>query len=85
MLNTNRFNEAYVAIGSFSPITVLMMLIAPREVISDMPVGSALAGSARAMLLAFTLLATGAYAAIVWSLYGSMVKNFDMTIRKQSR
>ena len=26
-----------------------------------------------------------AYAAIVWAMYKSMVKNFDMTIRKQSR
>ena len=29
--------------------------------------------------------AIGAYAAVVWSMYRSMVKNFDMTIRKQSR
>ena len=32
----------------------------------------------------FTLVAVGAYTAIVWTMYTSMVKNFDMTIRKQS-
>lgn len=85
LLGSGRFNEAYVAIGAFSPITVIMMLIAPAEVISDVSVGASLAGAARAMLLVFTAVATGGYAALVWSLYGSMVKNFDMTIRKQSR
>ena len=29
--------------------------------------------------------AVGAYTLIVWSMYKSMVKNFDMTIRRQSR
>ena len=29
--------------------------------------------------------AVAAYAAIVWAMYKSMVKNFDMTIRRQSR
>jgi hypothetical protein len=29
--------------------------------------------------------AVGVYALIVWSMYKSMVKNFDMTIRRQSR
>jgi len=29
--------------------------------------------------------AVAAYSAIVWAMYKSMVKNFDMTIRKQSR
>ena len=36
-------------------------------------------------MLVFTLVAVGAYAAVVWTMYVSMVKNFDMTIRKQSR
>ena len=85
LLSSGRFQEAYVAISSFSPITVIMLLIAPTEIISDPSVGSALEGTARALLLVFGLAATGAYAALVWSLYGSMVKNFDMTIRKQSR
>ena len=41
--------------------------------------------SGRLMIIFFTLVAVGAYTAIVWSMYTSMVKNFDMTIRRQSR
>jgi hypothetical protein len=85
LLSNTTFNEAYVAIGSFSPVTMLMLLIAPKEAISDPNVGANLAGSPRLLMLVFTLAATAAYAAIVWTMYVSMVKNFDMTIRKQSR
>ena len=41
--------------------------------------------TARFMVAITSWIATGAYAAIVWAMYKSMVKNFDMTIRKQSR
>jgi hypothetical protein len=37
-------------------------------------------GSARIVVLVFSWIATGVYALIVWSMYKSMVKNFDMTI-----
>ena len=39
----------------------------------------------RFLLFLFGWIATGGYALVVWSMYKSMVKNFDMTIRKQSR
>ena len=39
----------------------------------------------RVIILIFSWIATGLYALLVWTLYKSMVKNFDMTIRKQSR
>ena len=39
----------------------------------------------RVVVFFFAWIATAAYAAIVWQMYKSMVKNFDMTIRKQSR
>jgi hypothetical protein len=32
-----------------------------------------------------SLFMLAAYAAAIWAMYRSMVKNFDMTIRKQSR
>ena len=49
-------------------------------------VSIALAGFAAPVLSAVLLwVAAGAYALVVWSMYKSMVKNFDMTIRKQSR
>ena len=85
LLSNVHFNDAFVAIASFSPMTVLIMLIAPREVVSDPAVGNNLIAGSRVLLIVFTLIATGAYAAIVWAMYGSMVKNFDMTIRKQYR
>ena len=42
-------------------------------------------GLARIVLFIFSYAAVGAYMLIVWSMYKSMVKNFDMTIRRQSR
>ena len=74
-----------LAAGSFSPFTLMQMLIAPSttggnyaEITSDDMTG-------RVEIIFFTLFAVGAYTAIVWSMYTSMVRNFDMTIRKQSR
>lgn len=79
-------NWPAVAAGCFSPFTLMQMLIAP---------GTAGAGtfaditgedmSGRVVIVIFTLIAIGAYTGIVWSMYTSMVKNFDMTIRRQSR
>ena len=40
---------------------------------------------ARFAVLSCGLIATAAYAAVVWGMYKSMVKNFDMTIRRQQR
>ena len=85
ILSNRNFSDAYVAVASFSPMTVLTMLIAPGEAIAASSVSENLTASSRLMLIGFTVLSTSAYAAIVWAMYGSMVKNFDMTIRKQSR
>ena len=41
--------------------------------------------AARVFMFVSALAATAAYAAVVWAMYKSMVKNFDMTIRRQSR
>jgi ABC-type transport system involved in multi-copper enzyme maturation permease subunit len=75
-------------VGSFSPFTVLTVLIDPTGFggeafgASSTPADVA---SARIVVLIFSWIATGVYALIVWSMYKSMVKNFDMTIRRQSR
>jgi hypothetical protein len=37
------------------------------------------------LVFIFSWLATAAYAVVVWTMYKSMVTNFDMTIRRQSR
>ncbi|MDB5297931.1 MAG: hypothetical protein JWO31_3914, partial [Phycisphaerales bacterium] len=41
--------------------------------------------SARTWVGIVTVIAVGVYVAVVWQMYTGMVKNFDMTIRKQSR
>jgi len=74
--------------GSFSPFTLVTLLVNPRQFAAETfgyngdP--SNLAG-ARMLVFIFGWAATGAYTLIVWAMYKSMVKNFDMTIRRQSR
>ncbi len=73
-------------VGSFSPFTVLTVLIDPVQFGgSEFATGSTGVTSARIVVFVFSWIATGVYALIVWSMYKSMVKNFDMTIRRQSR
>ncbi len=82
-------NEIGVVIGSFSPFTILTILIDPYQfaggVFNPNPGQIDNSGGARFLMCAFTVVAVGAYTAVVWSMYRSMVKNFDMTIRRQSR
>jgi hypothetical protein len=83
---TRGTGEASLVLGSFSPFTVLTILVDPARYggTSFDPVeGDASTG--RVIILIFSWIATGLYALLVWTLYKSMVKNFDMTIRKQSR
>ena len=75
------------AFAAFSPFTVMTVLIAPDFVESDL-LDTGTPDEifvARVVVLLFTLLAVAAYTGVVWSLYRSMVKNFDMTIRRQHR
>jgi TRAP-type C4-dicarboxylate transport system permease small subunit len=82
-------SELTAAIAVFSPFTLLTILIDPQQF-----AGSAFQHSAGAnydpsgtRIVAFVvcLIALAVYAVGIWSMYKSMVKNFDMTIRKQSR
>ena len=78
-----------VIAGAFSPFTLLTMLIDPYNYaahafgLDATDQGSEF--SARMISLIFSFVAVGGYTFIVFSMYKSMVKNFDMTIRKQSR
>lgn len=79
-------NQMALIAGSFSPFTLMQMLIDPyasgqnfRNLTPDE------LGTARITVFVTTLVAVGIYVAIVWQMYTGMVKNFDMTIRKQSR
>jgi len=74
-----------VIFGSFSPFTLVTMLVNPLQYAPD-----AFGDPDNWMLVRITLFISGwvavaVYALIVWAMYKSMVKNFDMTIRKQSR
>lgn len=75
--------------GSFSPFTLMTLLIDPRSFASEQfgfNTGDPTATSGpRILVFVFGWIATGAYTLVVWGMYKSMVKNFDMTIRKQSR
>jgi hypothetical protein len=89
LLGPNGSGQVGIVAGGFSPFTLLTMLIDPKDF-----AGRAFGldgvrendlGSARVIAFVSALIAIGAYSAVVWSMYKSMVKNFDMTIRKQSR
>lgn len=74
-------------IGSFSPFTVMTMEIDPYEfAAAAFPAAEPnTIFWSRIWVLVISFVAVAAYAALVGAMYRSMVKNFDMTIRKQSR
>jgi hypothetical protein len=82
-------NQIGLVLGSFSPFTLLTLLINPYEFAGELFGVNQSYGSdetnSRVLMFFFTFVAVGAYTAVVWSMYRSMVKNFDMTIRRQSR
>jgi len=77
-----------LVISGFSPFTVLTMLIDPYHfggrLIDNTTTAADISGY-RWWLFVSSWASIGAYTAIVWTMYKSMVKNFDMTIRRQSR
>ena len=72
-------------VGSFSPFTVLTLLIDPYHFAERQFGDESSIAAARGVIFVFAWAATAAYAAAVWAMYKSMVRNFDMTIRKQSQ
>jgi ABC-type transport system involved in multi-copper enzyme maturation permease subunit len=81
--------DAAVAISSVSPFTLLGLLINPQAVNSNFhpsnPSWASDLADARVLIFIGSWIAIGIYTAVVWAMYTSMVKNFDMTIRRQSR
>jgi ABC-type Na+ efflux pump permease subunit len=71
--------------GSFSPFTLMTVLINPWKFATDIYSHGDDEFRNRAIVFVFGWAAVAAYAGVVWAMYKSMVKNFDMTIRKQSR
>ncbi|HMB95708.1 MAG TPA: hypothetical protein VKK61_06680, partial [Tepidisphaeraceae bacterium] len=77
----------HLILSGFSPFTLLAVLINPY-IVADRTFGATSRvdiNSARLFMFISAFAATAAYAAVVWVMYKSMVKNFDMTIRRQSR
>jgi ABC-type transport system involved in multi-copper enzyme maturation permease subunit len=88
--NPGSTNEAAVVAGSFSPFTLLGLLINPQATVPSLdprtnPAWAIDLNNIRVLIFIAAWVAVGVYTAIVWAMYASMVKNFDMTIRRQSR
>jgi ABC-type Na+ efflux pump permease subunit len=83
LLNTRDVGPFAVFLGSFSPFTLMSMLINPYQF--DRVFEGDDQSTNRITIFISTLAAVAAYTAIVFALYRSMVKNFDMTIRRQQR
>ena len=80
--------EMSVAAAVFSPFTMITLLIDPYDFggrAFDPLIADADPTGARVTAFIMCIAAIAAYALLVWSMYRSMVKNFDMTIRKQAR
>ena len=73
-----------VAGAAFSPFTLLMVLIDPRLFSNRLFIGHDTLAE-RTQLFFLALVSVGVYTWIVYAMYKSMVKNFDMTIRRQQR
>jgi ABC-type Na+ efflux pump permease subunit len=75
-----------LAIGCFSPFTLMALLINPREIAGENFYGESNLGATDSRLMVFFAgwVAIALYAFSVWGMYKSMVKNFDMTIRRQA-
>jgi ABC-type transport system involved in multi-copper enzyme maturation permease subunit len=88
LLNEMRSEGGFALIvGSFSPFTLLTVLIDPWSYggrMYESGISSEIM-TGRVLVFIFSWLATAAYAVVVWTMYKSMVTNFDMTIRRQSR
>jgi ABC-type Na+ efflux pump permease subunit len=75
-----------VVLGALSPFTLVMLLIDPQQYGGpDYAPGSTTEASVRLWVVLISWLAIGLYGLGVWTMYKSMVTNFDMTIRRQSR
>jgi len=70
--------------GSFSPFTLMTLLINPYQFATSTFTDPDQSGN-RLVIFISSLVAVGAYTSVVWAMYRSMVKNFDMTIRRQQR
>jgi hypothetical protein len=85
MVSSRQLEFMGLVVGSFSPFTLMTVMIDPRRFADAVFEDPENWVRNRVILFFFGWGAVAAYAALVWTMYKSMVKNFDMTIRKQSR
>jgi hypothetical protein len=78
-------NLVGLVIASISPFTAMAMLLNPAAFGLVDAVNSGDVAVGRWIVFATGWIVVIIYAGIVWSMYTSMIKSFDMTIRKQSR
>lgn len=86
----NKFPVFGIVVSSFSPFTGVAMMINPMVIaetsfLDSGPAGAngVSAGIGRLVMFCSFLVACVVYCSIVWAMYRSMVRNFDMIIRKQ--
>ena len=85
ILDMRDSGSAALFVGSFSPFTLLTMLVNPYDFAEHAFQTETDTPGNRVTILISTVIAVGIYTAVVWGMYKSMVKNFDMTIRRQQR
>lgn len=83
-LNFRNGGVVSLVVSSFSPFTVLTLLINPQQFAPGIMASGDLITD-RLTVFCSSMVAVAIYAGIVYAMYTSMVKNFDMTIRRQSR
>jgi ABC-type transport system involved in multi-copper enzyme maturation permease subunit len=71
-------------LAAFTPFTAIRYLVDPRGLFATTREFTLGAAEARVAALFGSTVATILYAFIVWRLYAGLVRNFDMTLRKQS-
>lgn len=76
--------EAGAFLAAFTPFTAMRFLVDPAALFDSNKSFVAGAGAARVAALIGSVTATTLYAFIVWRTYTGLVRNFDMTLRKQS-
>jgi ABC-type transport system involved in multi-copper enzyme maturation permease subunit len=87
VLDSSSAGPIATVISGFSPLSVIALLVDPQRFGGQLWESSDAdeIAQARVGLFICVLIAASVYALIIWTMYKSMVKNFDMTIRRQSR
>jgi ABC-type transport system involved in multi-copper enzyme maturation permease subunit len=81
---TNAGGQIGACLAPFAPFTSIKYLVHPAALFGAPKEFLNAAGSTRVCLALGTVLAVCLYVFIIWRLYTSLVRNFDMTLRKQS-